>query len=412
MSKDASSENEIERLKELFSKELVLAAVEVPVSDKGRSFHSNAEEMLALFDEEADDLNVAHFIVRVKRSSKPLPTSGSTTDSAPLPLSQLVDETFNLTNEIAEKRNKSIQNHQEYSPEFLLENARLLEQSGEIALARTIYQALIKNGTDISEGLLGLARTFEIENALEDAEKYYREALVYRSSVSTYSSLISAQICLGKDEEAVESLIFALALPEISKREQFEFHKSIGNCFTRLGQLDKAEFHYRKAFEFNPKSDSLQVNVGSLAIQKGDLESAAAHFKKALELNALNEKALNGLGLVAFSQNEFQKAHDYFFKSLELQIKNVSAIYNIVKCSYELKNYDAAIKLIEQFLQTSPSNGTSNLNIQYSYCGLLLHSGRLNIALQETDKILELNPNHSGAKELKAIIADQLQRNK
>jgi hypothetical protein len=59
--------------------------------------------------------------------------------------------------------------------------------------------------------------------------------------------------------------------------------------------------------------------------------------------------------------------------------------------------------MMERYMQLRPDS-RSNTNILYSYFGLLYHRGLYNTAMEEAERILTLNPQHSGAKEIKALI--------
>lgn len=385
--------------------EALLSATELRGSDVPESYLKSIGQVIQSFDAEQDS-SVAHFIVTVRKgpemamAAAPLP---GPTPRTPDPLASLVDETMKLTDDITQSRVERATAQDEYSADYLLSSARLLEESGDMELARNIYKTLIKKGTGIAAGLTGLGRTYEKENNLLDAERHYREALAFSSDAQTYQVLVSVLIRLGKDEEGARHLLLALGLPGLTNEQRFDFSKSIGNCFARLGLADKAAHHYGKAYELNPRSDALQVNVGSLALQKGDLAAAQEHFKKALELNPRNEKAVNGLGMAALAAGNARDAHDYFAASLEMDINNIGAIYNLVKTAYDLRSFDTASRVLERYMKTH-ADSRSNTNILYCYCGILFHQGHHNAAQEEAERILQLNPQHSGAREIKALI--------
>lgn len=387
---------EVELLKKLVTNDQVVAAVEIPNNHKNKVLLvDDLEEVLARFD---DDVDYAHFVIRVKRASQPLPKPTGEATEPQYSIDSMVNETLALSEKITERRET------ESDPSFLLENAKVLEENNDFALARNIYQALVRKGVHIPQGLAGIARTHEREGDLAKAIRCYQEAIAYSSEFPFYQAMAALQIRLGEDQEASQSLLHSLGLPNLSDEQRFDVHKSLGNCFTRLGEYPKAEHHYRKAYELNAASDILQVNVGSLALQKGDFEAARSHFQKAMELNASNDKALSGLGMVCLSKGEAARAYDLFVSSLKLNINNLGTIFNLVKCAYELKKYDDAAMLLKRHIDQNPVN----TNILYSYAGILYHQGEYSIASNEVKKILESNPGHAGAKELQELIDARL----
>ncbi|MEW6057366.1 MAG: tetratricopeptide repeat protein [Bdellovibrionota bacterium] len=384
---------EVDRIKKLASSDLIVDAVELPTAHRRSGLVTeDVEEALARFD---DDGNYAHFIVRVRRTTQPLPSPETEGNQPQLSIDSLVNETLELNEKISTERQVA-----EYEPEFLVENARLLEENGDLELARNIYQVLVQKGLRIPQGLAGMARTYEKENKLDRAIRCYQEAIAYSSEFSFYQALAAIHIRLGSDEEASKTLSHALGLTGLDDGKKFELHKSLGNCFTRLGDYPKAEHHYRKAYELNSNSDVLQVNVGSLALQKNEMDAAQKHFQRALEINATNDKAISGLGMVYLSKGNLAKAHEMFVASLGLNLNNLGAIYNLVKCAYDLKKFDETAHILKRYIDTNPVN----INILYSYAGILYHLGNLTGASAEVERILASNPNHSGAKELKELI--------
>jgi tetratricopeptide (TPR) repeat protein len=389
---------ELERIKKLATNDMIVAAVEIPSNHRAQPLVADdLEEILGTFD---DDVDYAHFVIRVKRATQPLPKPSSEPQPPQLSIDSMVTETL----ELSDKLTGNPYEDQGYEPDFLFENAKLLEENKDFELARNIYRALVKKGALIPKALGGMARTFEKEGDGEKAIRCYREAIAYASELEYYQGIAAIQIRLGEDEAAAETLLHSLALPKLSDENRFELHKSLGNCYTRLGDYAKAEHHYRKAYEINADSDILQVNVGSLALQKTDYDSARKHFQKALELNTKNEKAVSGMGMVHLGTGNAQKAHDCFVASLELNLGNLGAIYNLVKCAYETKRFGDASRLLSRYIESFPVN----TNILYSYAGILFHQGEYRLAAAEVEKILEGNPAHSGARELKEMIGAKL----
>lgn len=419
---------EVDRLKKLITNDMVVDAVEVPTNhqrDKAIVI-DDLHEALARFDDDAD---YAHFVVRVKRNATPLPkadpnASNEQTEKQ-FSIDDMVNETYELTDQLTGERDAApdaplrgpagpvqeepatpaaVAPTDEYDSAFLFENAKLLEESGDFALARNIFGALVRKGMMIPQGLAGMARTYEKEGHDDRAVRCYQEAIAYSSELPFYQGMAAIQIRMGEDESAAQTILHALGLANIGDQDKFDLHKSLGNCYTRMGEYDKAEHHYRKAYELNSQSDVLQVNVGSLALQKADLDAAQKHFQKALELNKGNEKAISGLGMVYLGRNNLEKAHDCFVAALKLNLNNLGAIYNLVKCAYDLKKYNDAAQILSAYIASNPVN----TNILYSYAGILFHQGEYRQAMTEVGKILETNPNHAGAKELGDLIKSKL----
>jgi tetratricopeptide (TPR) repeat protein len=95
-----------------------------------------------------------------------------------------------------------------------------------------------------------------------------------------------------------------------------------------------------------------------------------------------------------------QEAQKQFVAALAINPDNLGAIFNLVKIAYETKSFNDAAYFLRNYI----SNHEPNINILYSYSGVLYHQGEHALAQKEVERILNLNPNHAGAKELQELL--------
>lgn len=288
--------------------------------------------------------------------------------------------------------------------QYLIKNAKVLLAVGDTKLAKRIFKTIIEAGEVLGVAYSGLGAAFEIEGKDELAIKAYREAIIYDPSFGTLMAVAELYIKKQDFQAAVGPLLRANTLSQLSDEQEFLLHKSLGNCYMHLGQLNNAEAHYRKAFEINSTSDALHVNIGSLALKKQDSATALLHFKEALRINGKNASAQLGVGLAQLVQGNKQLAHDAFANTLRIDIKDASALYNLVKCAYELKTYEAACEILRDYTRSN----TVNSHILFCYAGVLYHQSKLVEAREECEKLLQLNPEHAGAVRLQEMINKKL----
>lgn len=279
---------------------------------------------------------------------------------------------------------------------YLFRSAELLSSAGDHELARNIYKAVMRSGEKTGPALMGIARSFEIEGKFEDAKKSYEEAIAYEPTFKAYKCLTSILIRQGKDKQAAETLERALMLKEIAGQARFELHKTCGNCWNRAQNATEAMKHYLKALEIEGSSDEVRTNVGALHLLAGKVDEAKRSFQDAIAINARNAKALAGMASCFLSAGEKRMAHEFFAKSLDLELNNPTAIYYLVKLAYELKTYSTAARLLESYVQVAPINA----NLLYSLAGLQYHLGRIPESRATALKVIELEADHHGAKEL------------
>ena len=337
------------------------------------------EEALEEFDDEAGAEVFQQYIIQIKpRRNTPRPPVAA----APKPVNDQVYLANGALN-----------------VDFLLQNADLLLISADYALARNIYTRVAKagqSGTKTAQALMGTARCFELENLFEEARTKYEESIAYHPTLETYQYLSTLLLHQGKPFQAAEALERALHLKNLSPKIRYELCKAAGNSWMRANEMASAEKSYKKALEVDPSADEIQANLGALYLHAEKLTEAKRRFQDAFAANPKNDRALAGLGSCLLASGDIRGAHDLFAQALAINLQNSQAIFHLVKCAYEIKSYATAARIVEDYVQTSPIN----INLLYSLAGLQFHLGRMNDSRTTCDKILELQPEHSGAKEL------------
>jgi tetratricopeptide (TPR) repeat protein len=280
---------------------------------------------------------------------------------------------------------------------FLIENADILFKSGETELARNIYRAILKTGESSEIAYAGLASCADRDGLIEQAIQLAWDSVAFAPNQKGYQLLAQLLVQQGRDQEAAQTLNRALKqLSDLSSKEKGEYYKMIGNCHSRLGQTQDAERAYKKALEFSPASDEAQSNLGSLYLEQGQVADAKRCYQDALAANPNNDKAWVGLGLCCVTEGDKESAHDAFARSLEKNMRNSTAIFHLVKCAYEIKRYGTAEKILSQYVEVAPVSPS----LLYSLAGLQFHTGKKDNALNTARRILQMKPDHSGAKDL------------
>jgi tetratricopeptide (TPR) repeat protein len=281
---------------------------------------------------------------------------------------------------------------------YLTKTAEVLFRSGDYGLARNVYRTILQSGERTDLGKYGLARCYEAEGRLDEALFHYEESIAYRPHPTVFRSLATLLIRRGKNQEAAEVLERALQLKELSPDHRYEFHKTAGNCWNRVGNLRDAEKQYAKALELRPQSDEMLSNLGALYLHHSRNQDAEKYFSEAIATNPKNHQALTGLGSCALADGNQFAAHAWFARSLSVDLQNPTAIFHLVKCAYAIQNYAVAAQFLESYIQVAPVN----VHLLYSLAGLHYHLGKKTEMVATCGRILELAPEHSGANGLLA----------
>jgi len=283
---------------------------------------------------------------------------------------------------------------------YLMDNAKLLMSAGEYAGAQHIYQTLIQAGEHTAQAHLELGKCNELQGNSEAALLHYEESVLYYPTLESYHRFASLLTKLKRDQQASEVLERALQLSGLSEQTQFDLNQAAGNCAMRAGLHHKAERAFNRAWEIEPTSDQVALNLGILYLQQNKIQNAIQSFQDAIRLNPENDRALSGLATCELSLGHVQSAHDFWVRSLLIKVNNPKAIFHLVKCAYTLKSYRAACDLLHEYIQVAPFNA----DLLYSLAGLHYHLGEKNDAERVLQQIVSIQPQHSGAKKLGVML--------
>ncbi|OFZ21465.1 MAG: hypothetical protein A2X94_08125 [Bdellovibrionales bacterium GWB1_55_8] len=355
------------------------------------------EEALDDFDRSDDAGEVMGYLVQLKRAAPGKPEKAQSPAPAP----------YAITNgEAPEPSAQKSGIDSIYLPDgklnvpFLKQNADLLFEAGEYTLARNVYKAIVQSGEKTAAALFGLARCYDIEGRIAEAQAHYEESIAYHPQVEAYQNLARLLIRQQKDQEAAEMIARALLLKELDEKQRFELHKACGNCWTRVNHVVNAEKHFQKALELETAADEVRANLGALYLQNNRHVDAKRQFQDAVASNPRNTKALHGLASCHLATGDKRQAHDFFAKSLDIELNNPAAVFNLVKCAFEIKSYATAARILEEYVETAPISAS----LLYSLAGLQFHLGRYQDARATTGRILEIAPQHTATIELQAMI--------
>lgn len=312
----------------------------------------------------------------------------------------LVDETFQ-DNPEASGEDEVFREDGRLNVPLLLRNAKILLAAEDYTLAKSIFQTLIEHGEGLGAAYAGLGVCYENDSKLDLAIKAYREAIIYEPSYTSLIALSDLFIRKLDHRAAIATLLRANHLPKIRKKESFEIHKNLGNCYLRINQLDHAEKHYREALALVPASDTLHTNIGCLFFRRGDLASALLHFNQAIVLNATNSRAMTGVGLVHLEKGDKNLALDHFEQAMQCNLGNTQALFQLIACAFATKRFDQPITIVSNYV----AHHSYNINVLYSLAGMMYHKKDLVGVQRECRRILELKPDHQGAQKLLEMVA-------
>ncbi len=160
---------------------------------------------------------------------------------------------------------------------------------------------------------------------------------------------------------------------------------------TALSNLDfkQAIKLYKKALDFNPESNSAQINIAVAYFQNKQVSKALEIFEKLYKETPNNLKVLYNLAIIAIFQNETSKAINYFetFRNINNQDKGVNN--ELAKLYYQIKEYDKVIEIGNEAVMAVDEK------MQLLKAKSLVHTKQFFQALELLTEINKYKPNNN-----------------
>jgi tetratricopeptide (TPR) repeat protein len=166
------------------------------------------------------------------------------------------------------------------------------------------------------------------------------------------------------------------------------------------GNLAEASAMYDELLDQNPHLARALCGKGALAAESQDWTTAQAFFETSLDYNPSYDVALAGLGLCRMVQGQPEEAFALFTQAATANPENHRALLGVLQLGYPLKRYAEMEMMVLSYLKRYPAN----LDMIYSFAGLLYAQGRVNEARMQVEKILVVEPKHEPALELREIL--------
>jgi tetratricopeptide (TPR) repeat protein len=121
--------------------------------------------------------------------------------------------------------------------------------------------------------------------------------------------------------------------------------------------------HYDKAIQFNPKFKEAYLQNGYTNLEMRRTDVAKGHFTKVFEMEPGNTAAIKELTDLYFSYRQYEKAIEFAQKCSTCP--NAGRI--IGQSQYELEDYAAAVKTLQEVVAKNPADAEAQYAIGRSY---------------------------------------------
>ena len=230
--------------------------------------------------------------------------------------------------------------------------------------------------------------------SLLDAERYVeletkaRELLELHPSAGIVWQVLGISLTRqGKDSLPAQEMAAQL-LPEDAGA-----HNNLANALGRLGRLDEAVTHYRRALHLRPDFAEAHNNLGHALLDLGQFNDAAASCRRAAELKPGYAEAHDALGSAQLALGRIDEALTSYRRALEIEPQFAEAHNNFGNLWLELGRIDEALASYRRALKIDPNLAGAHNNLGNGLRSL----GELEDAAASYGRALEINPDFAEA---------------
>ena len=267
----------------------------------------------------------------------------------------------------------------------ILDRALTSHRQGQLAEAKTLYEAILKRDPRHFDAL-NLLGTIALQTGnLEAAVALIGKAIAVNAGVAAaHNNLGSTLLMLKRPNEALASFDKVLGLTP----QQPEAHYNRGNALRDLKRLNEALTSYDAALALRPDYAEAHNNRGSVLLNLRRFDDALAGFDHALALNPDNTEALNNRGNVLLELRRPDDAMASYDRALALNPNQAEAHFNRANVLSGLKHTEEALASYDKAIVLRPDYAAAHNNRG----NVLLDLKRLDEALACYDKAVKFNP--------------------
>ncbi|NVO08895.1 MAG: tetratricopeptide repeat protein [Bacteroidales bacterium] len=148
--------------------------------------------------------------------------------------------------------------------------------------------------------------------------------------------------------------------------------------------------NYNIANNLDKTRPTANMKIGSIYMKGRNLTAAIPYFEEAIKLNASYAPAYRELGLLWSMAGKYDKSKEYFKKYLEITKGNIPAKIRYVTALFYAKEYDEAVKNVEEIFSIDQKR--TYLNRIAAYSSFEKNPPEYNKALAYMDKLFKDMP--------------------
>ena len=172
----------------------------------------------------------------------------------------------------------------------------------------------------------GLVITPELEKALEDGNKLFKE---------------------GKYQEALEAYKKILE----HNPDAYIIYLNVGNCYFQMEQYDKAIEAYKKVLEKNPDYVPALMGIGNAYLNLGNQDEAMKWYGK-IDINKIDDPVvLYNIGTIYYNNGKYDLALQHYKKCVEIKPDYLDGLYQLGLTYMAIMKFQEAIDTFNKYLE-------------------------------------------------------------
>jgi predicted O-linked N-acetylglucosamine transferase (SPINDLY family) len=270
-----------------------------------------------------------------------------------------------------------------------LTNAQLLQQQGQLAPARTIYQEILDAHPDHLDALRAMGVLAGQSKDWQGALQYFDRVIrVAPDDAGTHCNRGLALKQLGQPEAALACFDRAIAL----NPEGVIAHYSRAETYKDLDRSDEALMSYDRAIAINPGFLHALYRRGVVLQQIGKLAEAIASYDRVLEIKPDHFDAHLNRAFSLFALGRHAEGLTSCERAIELKPDQAPSHLLHGNLQRALGRLEAALKSYERAIEIDPQSAEAHGNQGTA----LLLLDRM-AAISSFDRAIELNPDYAEA---------------
>jgi tetratricopeptide (TPR) repeat protein len=212
-------------------------------------------------------------------------------------------------------------------------------------------------------------------------------------SSKAYAFLGSIYNGMGSYQQAIEAFSHVRSYPTIQDH-LFDRYTGTGYAYSQLGKLDDALRIYKESAKLTKVPDFIYFNIGNIYFRKNDKKNALKYLEKAIKMNSTIASAYPLLISLYHDLNRTDDAKrmEERYRSV-LLVKSSEEHDSLGRIAFASGRMNVAIDEFKRAIEINPSNPAAYSNLGRVY----FNSGVMNQAYEYQQKALEIDPNYAMA---------------